>query len=435
MINNLRYDCVIILDEVLNKGAYSNITLKDYLDKSSLKDIDKRLVTEIVYGTIRYKLTIDDILNRFIKKLDENNISTIILRSAIYQLKYLDRIPEYSVLNESVEVAKKLCKNKSGFVNGVLRNYLRNKKFIDSNKNTLQYEYSFSSWMIKLFKTQYPKNYVELMKSLNKRSESCYRINSKMISKKNFIKKFKDEFIIEDIKGFKNSIKIKSPINVSKLEAYKNGLISVQSLSSQIACEILNPKEGDVIIDLCAAPGGKSTYIAELSNDKCKLISCDIYEHKIELIKNSASRLNLSSIDCFINDATILNEKFIDKADKVLVDVPCSGLGVINKKPEIKWFKNPSDLKEIVNIQRKIIFNASKYVKSNGILMYTTCTLNKNENEDVIKWFLETNDNFILDSIDNYDFGSLLFENNKGMVTIFPTELSNGFFITKLKRN
>jgi len=209
MINNLRYDCVIILDEVLNRGAYSNITLKDYLDKSSLKDIDKRLVTEIVYGTIRYKLTIDDILNKFVKKLDENNISTIILRSAIYQLKYLDKIPEYSVLNESVEVAKRLCKNKSGFVNGVLRNYLRNKKFIDSGKNTLQYEYSFSSWMVKLFKSQYPKNYIELMRALNKRSETCYRINSKMISKQDFIERFKDEFRIEDIKEFKNSIKIK----------------------------------------------------------------------------------------------------------------------------------------------------------------------------------------------------------------------------------
>ena len=435
MINNLRYDCVIILDEVLNRGAYSNITLKDYLDKSSLKDIDKRLVTEIVYGTIRYKLTIDDILNKFVKKLDENNISTIILRSAIYQLKYLDKIPKYSVLNESVEAAKRLCKNKSGFVNGVLRNYLRNKKFIDSGKNTLQYEYSFSSWMVKLFKSQYPKNYIELMRALNKRSETCYRINSKMISKQDFIERFKDEFRIDDIKEFKNSIKIKSPINISKLDLYKNGFISVQGLSSQIACEILNPKEGDVIIDLCAAPGGKSTYIAELSNDKCKLISCDIYDHKIDLIKNSANRLKLSSIDCFINDATILNEKFIDKADKVLVDAPCSGLGVINKKPEIKWFKNTYDLKEIIDIQRKIIFNASRYVKSNGVLMYTTCTLNKNENEDIIKWFLETNNDFILESIDDYDFSNLFFENNKGMITIFPTELSNGFFITKLRKN
>jgi len=206
-------------------------------------------------------------------------------------------------------------------------------------------------------------------------------------------------------------------------------------LSSQIACEILNPKEGDVIIDLCASPGGKSTYIAELSNDKCKLISCDIYDHKIDLIKNSANRLKLSSIDCFINDATILNEKFIDKADKVLVDAPCSGLGVINKKPEIKWFKNTYDLKEIIDIQRKIIFNASRYVKSNGVLMYTTCTLNKNENEDIIKWFLETNNDFILESIDDYDFSNLFFENNKGMITIFPTELSNGFFITKLRKN
>lgn len=435
MINNLRYDCVIILNDVLNGGAYSNITLKDYLDKSDLKYIDKKLVTEIVYGTIRYKLTIDGILSRFIKKLDQNDISTIILRSAIYQLKYLDKIPEYSVLNESVEVAKKLCKNKSGFVNGVLRNYLRNKKLIDGYKNTLQYEYSFSSWMIKLFKDQYSKNYISLMEALNKRSETCYRINSKIISKKDFIEKFGDEFKIEYIDGFKNAIKIKSPINIFQSELYKNGFISVQGLSSQIACEILNPIEGDVIIDLCAAPGGKSTYIAELLKDKCKVISCDVYDHRIELIKSSAKRLKLNSIDCFINDATILNEKFIDKADKVLIDVPCSGLGVINKKPEIKWFKNISDLKEIINIQRKIIFNASRYVKSNGVLMYTTCTLNKNENEEMIKWFLESNTDFVVEEIEDYHFGNLSFENNEGMITIFPSEVNNGFFITKLRRN
>lgn len=435
MINNLRYDCVIILNNVLNGGAYSNITLKDYLDKSDLKYIDKKLVTEIVYGTIRYKLTIDGILSRFVKKLDQNDISTIILRSAIYQLKYLDKIPEYSVLNESVEVAKKLCKNKSGFVNGVLRNYLRNKKLIDGYKNTLQYEYSFSSWMIKLFKDQYSKNYISLMEALNKRSETCYRINSKIISKKDFIEKFGDEFKIEYIDGFKNAIKIKSPINIFQSELYKNGFISVQGLSSQIACEILNPIEGDVIIDLCAAPGGKSTYIAELLKDKCKVISCDVYDHRIELIKSSAKRLKLNSIDCFINDATILNEKFIDKADKVLIDVPCSGLGVINKKPEIKWFKNISDLKEIINIQRKIIFNASRYVKSNGVLMYTTCTLNKNENEEMIKWFLESNTDFVVEEIEDYHFGNLSFENNEGMITIFPSEVNNGFFITKLRRN
>ncbi|BAK81062.1 16S rRNA (cytosine(967)-C(5))-methyltransferase RsmB [Candidatus Arthromitus sp. SFB-rat-Yit] len=435
MINNLRYDCVIILNNVLNGGAYSNITLKDYLDKSDLKYIDKKLVTEIVYGTIRYKLTIDGILSKFVKKLDQNDISTIILRSAIYQLKYLDKIPEYSVLNESVEVAKKLCRNKSGFVNGVLRSYLRNKKLIDGYKNTLQYEYSFSSWMIKLFKDQYSKNYISLMEALNKRSETCYRVNSKIISKKDFIEKFGDEFKIEDIDGFKNAIKIKSLINISQSELYKNSFISVQGLSSQVACEILNPIEDDVIIDLCAAPGGKSTYIAELSKDKCKIISCDVYDHRIELIKNSARRLKLNSIDYFINDATILNEKFIDKADKVLVDAPCSGLGVINKKPEIKWFKNISDLKEIINIQRKIILNASRYVKSSGVLMYTTCTLNKNENEEIIKWFLRSNSDFVVEEIEDYHFGNLYFENENGMVTIFPSEVNNGFFITKLRKN
>ncbi len=433
MINNARYVSVLILDQVLNKKAYSNLALKENLDRYNLKDVDKKLVTEIVYGTIKFKLSIDNVIRNFVKKIDENHISTIILRSAIYQLKYLDKIPEYAVLNESVEISKKLCRNKSGFINGVLRNYLSNKDNIKSNKNTLQDEYSFVAWMIKLFKNQYPKNYIDLMASLNERGETCYRINSLKFSKEQFLKKFKD-LGLKDVEGFRNAVKINGSSNISDNDLYKDGLLSVQNLSSQLVCEILDPKEGENIIDLCAAPGGKTTYIAELIKDNGKIISCDIHNHRVELIKNSAKRLNLKSIDCFVNDATLVNERFIDLADKVLLDAPCSGLGVIKKKPEIKWFKNQSDLEEIIYIQRKIISIASKYVKSNGILMYTTCTLNKNENEQIIKEFLKENNNFIIEPIDTKIFGDLKFENNNGMITLFPGQLNDGFFMSKLKR-
>lgn len=435
MINNLRYISVVVLDKVLNEGAYSNIALKEYLDKSNLKDIDKKLATEIVYGTIRYKLTIDHIISKFVKKVEDKQISTMILRSAIYQLKYLDKIPEYSVLNESVEIAKKLCKSKSGFINGVLRNYLRNKQFIESKKNTLQYEYSFATWMIDLFKKQYPDSYIDIMKLLNKRSDTCYRINSSVLSKSEFIEKFKDELNIEDIPEFRNAIKIKSVHNLGKSKAYTEGFLSVQGLSSQIACEVLSPEKGDIVIDLCAAPGGKTTYIAELMKDKGKIISCDIYDHKINLIKSNAKRLKLKSIDCFVNDATKLNYSFINKADKVLLDAPCSGLGVINKKPEIKWFKKYSDLEEIINIQRKSICVAANYVKSGGVLMYTTCTINKNENERIVEDFIKNNKDFIIEEIDTDILGDLTIQNNKGMITILPDELNNGFFITRLRRN
>ncbi len=434
MINNLRYIAVLILDDVLNKGAYSNISLKEHLDKSDLRDIDKKLVTEIVYGTIRYKLTIDMILSNFVKKLDEGHIVTMILRSSIYQLKYLDKIPDYSVLNESVEIAKKLCKNKSGFVNGVLRNYLRRQKSIKIKENTLEYEYSFATWMINLLKDQYPSNYKSIMENLNKRSETCYRVNESVISKGEFLREFMFKYSLEDLSCTRNAFKMKNVSNISKSKIFKEGLISVQGLSSQIACEVLDPKENNVIIDLCGAPGGKSTYIAELINNKGKVYSCDVHNHRLDLIRASAKRLKLNVIECILNDGTKLNERFLNLGDKVLLDAPCSGLGVINKKPEIKWFKNPKDLEGIINIQRKMIEVASKYVKKEGVLMYTTCTINKDENEGIIREFLKRNKDFEIEGIDSNTFSHLEIQNNDGMITIFPSEITNGFFITRLRR-
>ena len=423
MIENARYLSTVILDEVLNNGAYSNITLKKYLGSSNLKENDKSLVTEIVYGTLKYKLSIDNIIFNFVRKVDERDISTIILRSSIYQLKYLDRIPDYAVLNESVELSKYLCKNKSKFINGVLRNYLRNKDDIKLKKNTLQDEYSFATWMIKLIKKNYPNKYIDIMDKLNKRAETCYRINSLKISKSEFINKFK-ELEVEDLSGFRNAIRIKNISNIPSTYLYNCGMLSIQDLSSQLSCEILDPKENDVIIDLCAAPGGKSSYIAELIRDKGKIISCDIHNHRLDLIKKSVNRLGIKCVECILNDATVMNSKFLNLADKVVLDVPCSGIGVINKKPEIKWFKNHSDLEEIISVQRKIIETSSLYVKEGGILLYTTCTLNRFENEFLVSEFLERHKEFVIEDIGEEIFVGLDFEKNSGMLTLFPSDLN-----------
>lgn len=433
MIKNARYLSILVLEEVLNKGAYSNISLKKYLEKSNLKENDKSLVTEIVYGTLKYKLSIDNIISNFVKKVDERDIATIILRSAIYQLKYLDRIPDYAILNESVELSKYLCKAKSKFINGVLRNYLRNKDDIKLSKNTLEDEYSFATWMIKLFKKNYPNKYIDIMSNLNKRAEVCYRINSLKFSKTDFINKFK-ELKIESLPHFKNAIRIKNLSNIVNTYFYSQGFLSIQDLSSQLSCEVLDPSEDDIIIDLCAAPGGKSSYIAELVKDNGKIISCDLHNHRLDLIRKSVERLEIKSVECILNDAMVLNDKFLNLADKVILDVPCSGLGVINKKPEIKWFKNQSDLEEIINVQRKILETSSLYVKHGGILMYTTCTLNKFENEFIVNEFLEKHRDFIIEDIDKELFFGLDFEKNSGMITLFPSTLNSGFFISKLRR-
>lgn len=434
MINNTpRYISICILDKIFNEGAYSNLSLQKYLDNDDIKCLDKNLITEIVYGTLKYKLTLDNIIKEFVKQFDEKDISTIILRSAIYQIKYLDKVPEYAILNDSVNISKQLCNHKSNFINGVLRNYLRSKNTIELKKNTLENEYSFNSWMIKLFKNQFPNKYIKIMETLNKRGETIYRVNTMKYTREELIDKF-DEYKFEIIENSSNAVKIKNMSNVSTNFLYKQGILSIQDISSQKVCEILNPEKGDVIIDLCAAPGGKSTYLAELFKDSGKIYSCDIYEHKLRLIDESRSRLSLKSIECVLNDGTIINKDFIDIGDKVLVDAPCSGFGVINKKPEIKWFKTPKDLEEIINIQKKIIKIASKYVKRGGILMYTTCTINRNENEKVVLDFLKENENFVLEQIDIDSFKDLDINYYKGMVTLIPSEINDGFFISRLRR-
>lgn len=433
MEKNPRYVCLLILDKVFNEKAYSNLILDKYLSDYKLKEVDKKLVTEIVYGTIKYKLSIDMIISNFAKQINEKHISTNILRSAIYQLKYLTKIPEYAVLNESVEIAKKVCKNRSNFINAILRNYLRNKENV-KEKNTLEYEYSFPTWMINLFKKHYPSKYINIMESLNKRGQTYYRVNSNKISKEDFINKYKEEFEIENLKEFKNAIKINALVNVKEQKLYKEGILSVQDLSSQLACEVLEVRENDVVIDLCASPGGKTGYVGELSKDSGKIISCDIYDHKVNILKKNAQRLGLQSVKCLKNDATKLREDFLGLANKVILDAPCSGLGVIKKKPEIKWFKKPNELKEIIKIQKNIINIACKYLKPGGVLLYTTCTINKDENENIVKFFLENNKDFVLEKIDDSIFGNLDFENNHGMITLFPSNLNDGFFISKIRR-
>ncbi len=433
MVKNSRYLSVIILNDIFNNGSYSNITLKKYLENSGLNVNDKGLVTEIVYGTLRYKLSIDNFIASLVRKVDDNDISTIILRSAIYQLEYLDKIPVYAILNESVELSKVLCKSKSKFINGVLRNYLRNRDNIRFDKNTLEHEYSFATWMINLLKKNYPNRYINLMDMLNRKIDTCYRVNHLKGSKKEIIHKF-NEFDIEDLHNFKSAFRIRNLSNVTNTYLYTQGLLSIQDLSSQLACEIMEPCKNDIVIDLCASPGGKSCYIAELMGDEGKVISCDIHSHRVDLIKNSIKRLGLRSVECVLNDATLTNEKFLNIADKVILDVPCSGIGVINKKPEIKWFKNSSGLEEIINVQRRIIHISSSYIKRNGVLVYTTCTLNRDENENIIKEFLNEHREFKIEDIDENVFSGLDFEKKSGMITLFPSDLNSGFFINKLRR-
>ncbi|OPJ61757.1 16S rRNA (cytosine(967)-C(5))-methyltransferase RsmB [Clostridium oryzae] len=437
---NTRKLAVEVIGEILDKGAYSNLVLKNRLHSSELKDNDRALVTEIVYGTIKYKYTIDKILSSFIKnpisKLDKMILN--ILRISVYQMMYLDKVPDYAIVNEAVNLAKTKSIGASKLVNGVLRNYIRNKEkqYVKNQSiiEQLSFKYSFENWMVKLFVKQYGEENAErIMEGLNSTPVVTVRVNSIVKDSSAVFDELIDiGYNVQKSNVSANALKIVKGSSIDKNPIFKAGCITVQDESAMLAVEALDVKENMEVLDLCAAPGGKTTYTAELMNNTGSIIACDMYEHKLKLIDEAASRLGLDIINTELSDAQKINEQFVDRFDRVLADVPCSGLGIIRKKPEIKWSKQSKDLNELIKIQRNILHSAAKYVKPNGVLVYSTCTLNKNENEKNIDDFLKNNENFVLDEINFNNNRNFIYGDN-GMVTILPSDM-DGFFIAKLRR-
>lgn len=428
--------------QVFENKAYSNIALNKNLNESNLIEKDKGLATELVYGTIKYKYSIDKILKTFLdKKFDKTDKYVLnILRVCIYQLRYLDKIPEFAAVNEGVNLAKKhVSVGASKLVNGVLRNYLRDKdkNYYDDNNYSekLAFIYSYPQWMVKLFVSQYGKETGEkILEGLNKRPSVTLRVNS--------IKADFEEVADELIKNGYNveegiicpeAIRIVKGSSVEDNPMFREGVLTVQDESAMLVAPAMDLKEGMTVLDLCSAPGGKTTHIAELMNNTGKVYGFDIYEHKLQLIKSNSDRLGLNTIELGILDATERAEALKELGDRVLIDVPCSGLGIIRKKPEIKYTKREKELKEIVAIQRKIMENAAGYVKKGGILLYSTCTINKEENENNIQWFLKKFPEFQVEPLNFGRVENIIYD-DKGCVTVLPNEYMDGFFIAKLKR-
>lgn len=440
-MSNPRRVAVTILDKVIFQGGYSNIVLNSELKKSDLQSIDKSLVTEIVYGTLKYRYTIDYILDSFIEKkvksVDKKLIN--ILRSAVYQIKYLDKVPEFAVVNEAVQLSKKKSSIASSkFINGVLRNIIRNncqpKELPKDEISLLSYEYAFKPWLVKFFISNYGKeNAVTVMKGLNSRPYVTVRVNPLKCEYDEILTALSESgYVVSEGEVAPEAIKIIRGSSIEENEFFKKGYITVQDESAMLVAPLLGADENDVVLDLCSAPGGKTTHIAELMNNKGVINAFDIHEHKLKLIEENARRLGINIIHALQSDAAMLNEEYINKADKVLIDVPCSGIGIIRKKPEIKDTKDIKDISEIIKIQRKIMENAAKYLKVGGTLLYSTCTINKDENENNIKWFLNNFKNYAVEKINIGNKSNFIYE--EGQLTILPSENMDGFFIAKLKR-
>ncbi|MBP3800605.1 MAG: 16S rRNA (cytosine(967)-C(5))-methyltransferase RsmB [Clostridia bacterium] len=427
MIDKSREIALKCLYKIDKEQAYSNITLDDELNKNRkmLNDKDIGLISQIVYGVTTWKLTLDTIISKYskikLKKISPWIIN--ILRMGIYQIIFLDKIPKHASVDESVNLSKKYGnKGSIGFVNAVLRKVSKEdyeELFeIQNEKEKISKTQSMPIWIIEeLLKNNNIEEVDRICKNLNLKPELTIRINNLKTNKDELKEKLKDKEI-----NFKDGILddfliLNNVKNIEKMEEFKNGLFTIQDESAGLTALVLNPKEGEIVLDACSAPGGKTTYIAELMKNNGNIDAWDIYEHRIKLIEQNCKRLGVNIVKTKIQDAS-KEIGDIKKYDKILLDVPCLGIGVIKRKPDIKWQRKKEDIEEISSIQYEILEKCSKYLKKNGEIVYSTCSILKEENEDIIEKFLKNNSNFkIMD-----------------MKKIVPNEEQDGFFICKLQK-
>lgn len=390
-----------VLFAVEAKKQYSNIALNNFIKKNNPDA--QGFVRELVYGVLENKILIDYYISKFIKGRikDVRRQDLVILRMGIYQIKFMKSVPPYAAVDECVRLAKKFARGRDKFINGVLRNFLRDGENIllpDKNKDPVKYlsvKYSYEKWIIELWLKSYEFDVVEdLLRLGNERPPVTIRVNTLKGNRNSCKEKLENlGFQVHECENADTGLYVKGE-KLLETEMYKSGEFSVQDEASQMVAIQLEPKEGNLVCDVCAAPGGKSLSVAERMKNTGQVIAQDIYEKKTEEIARQAERLGLTNVTVKTWDGTVLREELVGKCDRVIADVPCSGLGVIRRKPEIKYNKNFEEVMNLPKLQLKILENASQYLKVGGQMVYSTCTINKNENEDVVKAFIDINKNF-----------------------------------------
>ena len=411
---NARQIVFKLLLKVQKNGAYSNLILDNALKASALSEQDKAFSTALFYGTLERQISLDTIITSLTRNKDLDDYVLVALRMGLYQIDYMNSVPDSAAVNESVELVRDV--GAKGFVNAVLREYLRNGADI-LDKSPKWAKYSCPEWLYDKWAWEYGDDTAEqIAKNTIGAAPVVCRMNNTKISEEDFLTTLANEGVIARAVDNVENAFILEKASVSELDAYKNGLFHIEDISAQRVCIALEPKENETVFDLCAAPGGKTFTMAEMMNNKGRILAFDLHENRVRLIKSGAERLGLDIIEASVGNATVFNAE-IGLADKVLCDVPCSGLGIIRRKPEIKY-KKEEEFTRLPEIQFNILSNGAKYVKVGGTLVYSTCTLSKAENENVIDRFLDENRNFVTRYIKN----------------IFPNEMRDGFFIAKLER-
>lgn len=443
IMKNSREIALKILYEVDVKKAYSGISLNKNL-RSNISELDESFIRELVYGVLENLIFIDWIIKKY-SKIRFSKISPIvkeILRMGIYQIIFMNKVPDSAACNEAVKLAKRYShKGVSGFINGMLRTISRNKNNIEiPNKefepiNYLSIKYSHPEWLVKRWVEEFGFEFTEaLCMANNKKPKLNIRVNTLKISRDELMKKFNNKGLeVYETKYADDGIIVENPIRITDTEEFNKGYFQIQDESSMLVGQVLNPKEDSLVLDVCSAPGGKTTHIAQKMNNKGKIIARDIHKHKLKLVEQNAKRLGIDIIKTEVYDALVFDNDLVGKIDYCVVDAPCSGFGLIRRKPEIKYNRTLEDIKEINEIQYSILKNSSRYLKQNGILVYSTCTIEKEENIRLINRFLSENPMYRLVPIEEIKCDDIKISSKNGYIELFPNiHGTDGFFIAKL---
>lgn len=439
-IKTAREMALQVLQEVFSGGAYANLALSKYLKENNLPPVERRFATELVYGVVKASGTLDWMISHYVKRsLNQTDPLVVnILRLGLYQLRFLDKIPPSAAVNEAVNLARKLAHpGANGFVNAVLRSALREPEKIrypnltkDPVKHIALKEYH-PEWLVKKWISKIGmEETLALCRFNNTQPPLSLRTNTLRIVREELLDKMLQTEVEATLSTLAPEGILCRRLNGDPMLFLREGLCQAQDESSMLVSHVLSPQAGEFIIDACAAPGGKATHIAALMRNQGRVLACDIHEHKMNLINENSKRLGIDIVETSMRDSTTLHQDFSEKADRVLVDAPCSGLGVLRRRPDARWRKDEG-MRDLPDLQKSILMSAARCVKPGGILVYSTCTLEESENEAVVKELLESGIGFTLESAGEH----LPVPRPESLLTFWPQRDNiDGFFIARLRR-
>ena len=444
---NVRQLASDILAKVDTRKAYADILLDQALKATTLNERDRALLTELTYGTLRWRGNIDGQLSRYLRQplAKTDPLIRNLLRVSVYQLRFLNKIPDYAAVDEAVELARNHSGGKSaGFVNAVLRNFLRGKDRViglapkAESVAGLAVTYSHPEWLVKRWIDEFGAEAAKtLMRANNERATLVLRVNYLKCTREKLLDRFLEAGIkAEATQWSPQGISVLSGPAVDKLPGFAEGYFQIQGEASQLVTYLVSPLSGERILDACAAPGGKSTHVGEFMKDEGELVAIDISARGIAKIRENAARLGLKSLRVLSADASAeLADKFRKPYDRVLVDAPCSGLGTLRGHPEIKWHRDENDIRRLSRLQSKILSRVAGYLKPGGALVYATCTLSREENEEIVESFLAHHKEFELEDAARYLPGQAThMVREKYFVALPHRDNTDGFFAARMRK-